>query len=218
MIPATPIARPGTLKDLAYREIKKQLLGGALQRDSVYSANQFAELLGVSRTPAREALLQLVAEGHLVSVDNQGFRIKSYTDKEIRDFFEARRLVETHVAEHVAGTLDPEALAGIDRNLARMTDLARKGDQRAFLDVDKEFHSFLVRRHNNLFFETMMERIRNHFTVFGLAAMSHAGRIQEILVEHRAVIAALHAGDKAQAAAAMRDHLLITEKHVLGKV
>lgn len=218
MIDAQPIPRPGSLKDLAYVEIKKQLLAGNLRRDSVYSANRFAELLGVSRTPAREALLQLVAEGHLVSVDNQGFRIKEYSEKEIRDFFEARRLVETHVAEHVAGTLDAAALEEFDRNLGRMTDLAHLGDQHAFLEVDKEFHSALVRRHDNAFLETIMDRIRSHFAVFGLAALSHAGRVDEILTEHRAVLRALHAGDKAQAAAAMRDHLLITEKYVLGNV
>ena len=51
-----PIQRPGSLKDLAYQEIKKQLLAGGFRRDAVYSANQFAEILAVSRTPAREAV------------------------------------------------------------------------------------------------------------------------------------------------------------------
>ena len=218
MIDAKPIERSGSLKDRAYHEIKRQLLGGGLERDSVYSANQFAEILGISRTPAREALLQLVAEGHLVPVENQGFRIKEYSEKEIRDFFEARRLVETYVAERVAGTLDPDQLAHIDQNLREMDELAAKGDHDAFLETDKEFHTSLVRKCDNLILDSIMDRIRSHFAVFGLAAISHAGRVQEILCEHRAVIDALHRGDKAQAAAAMRDHLLITEKYVLGKV
>ncbi len=218
MMHARPIERPGSLKDRAYQEIKRQLLGGGLRRDSVYSAAQFAGLLGVSRTPAREALLQLVTEGHLVSVDNQGFRIKEYSEKEIRDFFEARRLLETHVAGHVAGTLDAVALRKIDADLKRMTELARRGKHEAFIEIDREFHSSLVRRHDNLFLESVMDRIRSHFAVFGLAAISHPGRAQEILREHRAIVDALHAGHKAKAAAAMRQHLLVTERVVLGKV
>jgi DNA-binding GntR family transcriptional regulator len=63
-----------------------------------------------------------------------------------------------------------------------------------------------------------MDRIRSHFAIFGLAAISHEGRVQEILREHHAVILALHDGNKKKAAAAMRDHLVITEKYVLGKV
>jgi DNA-binding GntR family transcriptional regulator len=213
-----PIQRPGSLKDLAYQEIKKQLLAGGFRRDTVYSANQFAEILAVSRTPAREALLQLVAEGHLVPVGGRGFRVKEYSDKEIRDFFEARRLVETYVAECVAGTLTADELSAIDENLRRMTRFAAKGELDAFLETDKEFHTSLVRRHNNLLLESVMDRIRSHFAIFGLAAISHEGRVQEILREHHAVINALHDGNKQKAATAMRDRLLTTEKYVLGKV
>lgn len=218
MINVKPIERPGSLKDLAYLEIKKQLLSGGMRRESVYSANQFAEILGISRTPAREALLQLASEGHLVAVEGRGFRIKNYSDKEIRDFFEARRLVETYVVERVAGNLAPEQLSELDENLRRMNDLARRGELDAFLETDKEFHTGLVRRYDNLLLESLMDRIRSHIAIFGLAAISHEGRIQEVLREHHAVIHALHEGNKEAAAAAMREHLLTTEKYVLGKV
>jgi DNA-binding GntR family transcriptional regulator len=217
MIDVRPLERRGRLKDLAYQEIKKQLHAGTLRRDSVYSAAQFAEVLGISRTPAREALLQLVTEGHLVSVDNRGFRIKEYSEKEIRDFFEARRLLETHVIEHVAGKLDAGELSRIDDNQRRMGELAAKGKLEAFLEIDREFHTGLVRKHNNMFLESVMDRIRSHFAIFGLAAISHPGRVQEILREHHAVIHALHDGSPSKAAHAMRDHLLLTEKAVLGK-
>lgn len=217
MIGARPLERAGTLKDRAYLEIKKQLLSGGFRKEDVCSANQFAELLGISRTPAREALLQLAAEGHLVAVENRGFRIKDYSDKEIRDFFEARRLVETYVVERVAGTLAAGQLLELDENLQRMKALAKGGDLDAFLETDKEFHTSLVHRHNNLLLESVMDRIRSHFAVFGLAAISHPGRVQEILREHHAILHALHDGSKEKAAAAMREHLLITEQCVLGK-
>src|SRR5262249_47488736 len=96
--------------------------------------------------------------------------------------------------------------------------LAKKGNTDAFLETDREFHTALVRRHDNLFLESVMDRIRSHFAVFGLAAISHQGRVQEILREHGAILRALHEGNRSKASAAMRDHLLITEKYVLRKV
>ena len=118
----------------------------------------------------------------------------------------------------LVGQEDRAATAAIDGNLRQMNELDAKGDHDAFLETDKEFHTSLVRRYDNLILDSIMDRIRSHFAVFGLAAISHAGRVPEILCEHRAVIDALHGGNKSRAAAAMRDHLLITEKYVLGKV
>src|SRR5262249_55457354 len=80
-----PIERSASLKDAAYTQIKNLLLGGQLAPDRLYSAQYFAEMLGVSRTPIREALLQLTGEGFLVCHDVRGFQIKEFTDKEIRD-------------------------------------------------------------------------------------------------------------------------------------
>jgi DNA-binding GntR family transcriptional regulator len=82
-----PIARHGSLKDAAYRQIKELLLSGRLEHGRLYSAQYFAEMLGVSRTPVREALLQLTSEGSLVCLDVRGFKIREFTDKEVRDVF-----------------------------------------------------------------------------------------------------------------------------------
>src|SRR5687767_2401156 len=105
MLDVPPIDRPQSLKDLAYKQIRSLLLRGQMDPDSVYSANQFAETLGVSRTPVREALLQLVAEGFLAVVEQRGFRLRRFTEKEIRELFETRRLIETYAAEKLTGTL-----------------------------------------------------------------------------------------------------------------
>ena len=62
------LEQPGTLQNQAYKRIKTLLISSQLEFDEVYSANHFAEILGVSRTPIREALLQLTAEGFFVSL------------------------------------------------------------------------------------------------------------------------------------------------------
>src|SRR5688572_21556 len=83
MLEARPLARPESLKDLAYREIKNHLTAGKLSPDEIYSAAQFADILQVSRTPVREALLQLATEGYLVFIEGRGFKVRPYSEKEI---------------------------------------------------------------------------------------------------------------------------------------
>src|SRR6516165_9949921 len=91
------ILRRGSLKDLAYQEIKELLVSGQLKPDRLYSAQHFAQLLGVSRTPVREALLRLANEGFLVCREVKGFQIKEFSRKEVQDVLETRAVIETHV-------------------------------------------------------------------------------------------------------------------------
>ena len=95
------IERPGTLQALAYDKIKGLMIAGELDFDAIYSANQFAEILGVSRTPVREALLQLSAEGLLTSLQGRGFKIKQFSENRVREFFETRQMIESYIIEQM---------------------------------------------------------------------------------------------------------------------
>jgi DNA-binding GntR family transcriptional regulator len=108
------LEQPGTLQNLAYERIKSLLINGQLEFDEVYSANHFAEILGVSRTPIREALLQLTIEGFFVSLRGRGFKIKEFSEKEIQDFFEARKMIEAYVIEQLVDEVSAEDLKPLD--------------------------------------------------------------------------------------------------------
>jgi DNA-binding GntR family transcriptional regulator len=210
-----PIARPESLKELAYRQIRDRLVSGRLEARSVYSAIQFADGLGVSRTPVREALLQLAAEGFLDVIDGRGFRVRDHSEKEIRDLFETRRLIEAHVVERAVEGVSAEELADLDRNQKTLAERGRRGDPVSFLETDREFHMSLVRRNGNELLVSLMDRIRNHIAIFGLRALGREGRTGQVVAEHARILKALHRHDRAEAVRAMRDHLLATERHVL---
>ena len=137
---------PGTLQNLAYERIKTLLINGQLEFDEVYSANQFAEILGVSRTPIREALLQLTAEGFFISLRGRGFKIKEFSEKEIRDFFETRKMIEAYVIEQLVDAVDEEDLKPLEDSLKRMLNGHDQEEIYRFLDVDK---SLIENLHHN---------------------------------------------------------------------
>jgi DNA-binding GntR family transcriptional regulator len=213
---ANPIDRPASLKDSAYRAIKDQLVSGQLDQNRIYSAQHFAGLLGVSRTPVREAMLQLAGEGFLVCLEARGFKIKPFTAQEIRDVFETRRMIETFVAKQLIEKLTLEDFRRLKDNLRVMAGHARSDHAHGFMEADKAFHLFLVRAAGNQMLVSIMETIRNHIAVFGLKALTHQGRFQEVIREHRNIIKALELKDRKRALHAVHYHLLATERCVLG--
>ena len=211
-----PITRPSTLNELAYKEIRNSLISGQLQFDKIYSANYFAEILKVSRTPVREALLQLANEGCLISLQGQGFKIKEYSTKEIRDFFETRRMIESYVVERVVGSLTEQELGQLEGCLRSMVERAkRRGETYSFLEADKDFHMNLVNRYDNFLLISIMQNIRNLISIFGGRALSHRERYQEVLDEHNVIFEAIRQKDKKKAVQSMVYHLNTTEKYLL---
>ncbi len=155
------LEQPGTLQNLAYERIKTLLINGQLEFDEVYSANHFAEILGVSRTPIREALLQLTSEGFFVSLRGRGFKIKEFSEKEIQDFFEARKMIEAYVIEQLVDEVSAEDLKPLDDSLAQMINGHKKTETYSFLEADKSFHMNLIRRYQNSPLEPIMGNIRD---------------------------------------------------------
>src|SRR5687767_870457 len=132
MLDVPRVARPQGLKDLAYDRLRSLILRGQLVPDTVYSAAQFAETLGVSRTPVREALLQLVTEGFLTVIKQEGYTLRRFTEKEIRELFETRRLIETYVAEQITGKLSEADVRQLRGLLKSMAGLAAENDTAGF--------------------------------------------------------------------------------------
>jgi len=210
-----PLERPASLKDAAYRQIKELLLSGRLAHDHLYSAQYFAEMLGVSRTPVREALLQLTSEGSLVCLDVRGFKIREFSAKEVRDVFETRLVIETHVFKQLVDGQSADDIRDMERSLKAMTDCAAQSDSLGFLEADKAFHLVPLRRAGNLHIQAIMAQIRDHIAILGLQALRHEGRYQEILREHAAILKALRRRDKTKVIRAVRHHLATTAGHLL---
>jgi len=217
MLDAPRLRQPRGLKDLAYQEIRSLIVQGKLDPALVYSATQFADTLGVSRTPVREALLQLVSEGFLAVIKQEGYKLRRFSDKEIRDLFETRRLLETYAAEKVTGTLSDADVRQLRATLKGMASLAAQGDVAGFLETDRAFHMAIIARLDNGMLSALMDTIRGQITLFAAQAVSHKGRSDEILREHAAILKALCGKDPKKTVRVVVDHLRTTEEYVLGR-
>ena len=119
--------RGNTKKDLAYEEIKRLILDGKLSGDMPISENVLANMLGISRTPVREALRRLEMDGFVRVIPNQGVVIREVSISEVKEIYDMRIALEEFVVRELADGLSDEDFRNLEAIL--------KKQERAFLIV-----------------------------------------------------------------------------------
>jgi DNA-binding GntR family transcriptional regulator len=214
-LPDLAVQRPISLKVQSYQQIRGLLTSGHLVHDRLYSANQLAEQLQVSRTPVREALLQLEAEGLLVQRDGRGFQPRRHTRKEAQDFFETRLLIELHALTGMAAKVSMADLVGMGAQLTAMREAARADDRAAFMRADEAFHLVIIEGCGNRLLASLWCNIRDLIAVFGRQAIMRDERMDDAIAEHEAVLEALRQRDPTAASGALKRHLDETQARLL---
>ncbi|MGN9810087.1 GntR family transcriptional regulator [Micromonospora sp. BQ11] len=179
----------------AYRHLKRTILEQVHPGGSLVSEGEIAEATGVSRTPVREALLRLEAEGLVTLYPKRGALIRPVSAREITDVIEARRLVELHAAERVW----PHRAAlrtALAARLAEMRAAHAAGDVTALMAADRAFHATVVETAGNEILAELYHRLRDRQVRMGEATFRLSpGWAEVALTEHAAQLAALDADD-----------------------
>ncbi|WMY78450.1 GntR family transcriptional regulator [Citricoccus sp. I39-566] len=176
------------LREDVAASIRAALVTGTMQPGELYSAPRLAEQFGVSATPVREALLDLVTEGHFEVVRNKGFRVRRLSSAELDDLAEVRLFLEPPgMAAAARSAVDPGIAAAIEalRPLAhRIVDYARDGDLLAYIAADTEFHVEFLAVHGNVQLVDLVRDLRTRSRLFGLEKLKESGALSVLAEEH----------------------------------
>jgi DNA-binding GntR family transcriptional regulator len=190
----------------AYRHVKQRLLDGVYGDGELLSEGSIAHELGVSRTPVREALLQLQGERLLTLYPKRGALVTPVSAREVGEVFETRRLVERHCLR--AAAAEPALPKTLETELARQRELFSQGDLSGFAAADREFHRVWVVAAGNRVLLELYDRLRDRQQrVTATMIAADARRPRELIEEHASIIAALDTGDADGAVAALEYHL-----------
>ena len=159
----TSSAQRESAADRVYRWLRARILDGTLAGGRLLSEGEVADAVQVSRTPVREAFLQLEAQGMLELYPKRGALVLPVSVAELREVLVARTLIEPWAVRLVARRQDREAI-GLE--LRQLTESARRalarGDERGFQESDRSFHQrLLVAAGNGLlagFYATLRDR------------------------------------------------------------
>jgi DNA-binding GntR family transcriptional regulator len=183
--------------------LRREIVGGRLAPGSRINESQLSVDLGVSRTPLREALLSLEAEGLVSSEPARGFFVTPLSAREVREIYPIGRelgiLALRTVRRVPAATLD--RLEAINERFGAARTRAERAQQ-----LDDEFHALLIAACPNRRLLEMLAGIQRAMARYERAYMGDAQDVARSARQHAAMIASLRAGDVDAAAATLRDH------------
>ncbi len=187
-----------------YQLILDAIDGGELPGGARLIETELAQRFGVSRTPVREALKRLEAQG-VAAAQGRRLVVASLDHDQLGELYEVRGVVEGLAARLAARHAAPEEIAVLrgmveaDRALAgRPGELAR---------ANKRFHHQLHRASHNRYLDQMLQGMRRSLALLSTTSLSAPGRGAESVAEHDAIIRAIEARDEDAAEAAARRHI-----------
>lgn len=188
----------------AYRQLLEDIRNGILLPGTRLRETELADRLGISRTPVREAIRQLEADGLVTHLPRQGATIRNLDHAEIVELYEMRAVLEgtaARLAARAASDIELAELAALNADMAAATagPPAR--------DMNRQFHRMLLDAARNRFLVKSMSALQKTLLILGPTTLAEPSRVTPALAEHAAVLAALQARDGAKAEAAMRAHV-----------
>ena len=200
-----------TLKGQAYEYLKEAILQGALESGRVYSEQYFADQMGISRTPVREAVLQLSQEGFVQIHPNIGVSVRQLSENDIREMFQLRSAIECYCCKTAAERINsPEGealLQNLERHIAQEERIhLSQGSPAECMKHDTTFHLALVGFSGNSQMSEIMNRLRSRINIIGIKTFYQPGRLETTLGEHRRIVEAIRRGRSLEAYQAAEHH------------
>lgn len=190
--------------------LREALLSGELAPGEVYSAPAVADRFGVSATPVREAMQQLVSEGAVETVPNRGFRVAEYSARDYAELAEVRALLEIPAVLRAARSVPADSWDALRPLAEDALAAAARGDRAAYAAADQAFHGALLEPGGNSRLVAVAADIQRRAQRRPLQGGGQAQSATELLgeaSEHVALLDALQAGDLALVERVLRTHL-----------
>jgi DNA-binding GntR family transcriptional regulator len=197
-----------SLHDQVAQQLRDLIFAGELPPGAFVDESRLCEKLAISRTPLREALKVLTAEGLIRHEPRRGCFVNEVTEQDLDDIFPVMALLEgrcAHEAALEASDADIAALEGLHRQLQ---DSAAQGRIPDYYAANYAIHEAIIAIAGNKWLAQVIGDLRKILKLARLQQLNAPGRLAQSLAEHMAVFAALKARDAEGAEAAMRTHLI----------
>ncbi len=201
------LERPSSLGERTYLALRDHLLSGGFVGGEPMQEEALAARFGVSRTPVREALARLASEGLLES-SGRSYLLPALSRQDIDDIYELRLLLEPEAIRQVTQRLNGrKQLKPIRDQLAAMVAAHAAGDVEAFSNANYRYRAAWLELIPNRRLLRAIEHYADHVRYLRVLTLGEVGTRVVVLKGLKRLAAAFAAGNPAEAAAAMREHL-----------
>ena len=198
--------RPSSIREAAYRHLRSAILTGLLEPGERISEPAFAETLGLSRTPIREALQSLAKEGLVEIIAHKGARVRQLSVKEIEEVYQVRAILESEAARLAACNATESEIRAIFGTLEHLGTLD-PNDFAAQRQADMRFHSCFVAAGHNGTLERLFNDLQSSLSLLRTYT-SNLSQTPETQAQHLAIAEAIQHKQPEAAASAAKTHVL----------
>jgi DNA-binding GntR family transcriptional regulator len=207
-----------SLRQQVRRILRTSIVTGTLEPGTLYSVGSFADQLGVSATPVREALADLAHLGLVEVMRNRGFVVPELADRDLDEILQLRLFLEVPAIEQITGRVPAAEIEACRERVEECKAAAAAGDLVLFLDADRDLHLRLAGVLGNQRLVDVLAQLRDQTRLYGLREIAAAGRLGASADEHETLLDAIEAGDAKRARSEIERHLRHTRGSWAGKL
>lgn len=204
-----------TIRGQVYELLKEEICGGKYQPGQWLQEKELAEQFSVSRSPVREALKQLAADGLVIEVPNKGVFIREFTPKDIEEIFDLRVMMESYAIDKIVDLLTEDAKSQLTFCLNQLQNAFEQNQMAQYIQADTALHDLIIRLSGNGFLAIAYERVHIMIQQFRTYSLQDQGRFDESINEHQEIICHILAKEPEQAKEINSRHLQLAKERII---
>ena len=192
---------PRTMSEFIYNNLKEAIISSELKANQRINEKELSKAFHVSRTPVREAVLRLAAEGFVRIDSYRRAIVKEVTSEELSDIIQVIGNLDKLAMELVIDNLSPEEINKLENITKKMRKYCKTNSVEEFMQLNVSFHDELWRNVPNKYLRKMLYLTRDHkerYTYARLYAYKKLGMLEKSMKQHKELMEAIKAKDKAK--------------------
>lgn len=197
----------GSLRARVFATLENAIINGDYKEGDAMNEIRLSEQLGVSRTPVREALMQLELEGLVEITQNKGAVVVGISAQDIEDIYAIRLHLEGFATALAAGNMTAQEIESLEQIVDLQDFYIEKGDIDHVRKLDADFHNAIYSATGNRSLKSMLISFHNQIQRGRALSLSVSGRSVKSATEHRKIMNAIKSRDTELADRLMTEHI-----------
>ncbi|MFZ0386122.1 MAG: GntR family transcriptional regulator [Solirubrobacteraceae bacterium] len=207
-----PLPPPGpSLESEVYRRLRDLIVSGELAPGALYSMNELATQLRVSRTPVSQAVARLADQGMIRVEHRRGMRVLETSSHDLAEIYQIRLLLEPQATHRATGLMRAADHRRLKQALAMLGEVdAMAVNPREYVRRDAEFHRVILQSSGNRRLAEYVQTLRDLQTIRDLSTVDRTRPLRDVIADHERIYELIIARDADGAAREMNRHIAVT--------
>lgn len=197
----------GSLRTRVFATLEQAIINGEYREGDTLNEIKLSQSLGVSRTPIREAIMQLELEGLVETTQNKGAVVVGVSAQDVEDIYAIRLRLECYAAELAAVNMSDEDIAELEKTTDLQDFYIARNDTEQIRKLDADFHNAIYAATGNRSLRSLLTTFHNQIQRGRSLSLKVSGRSVRSVEEHRRIMEAIKARDSKLASRLMTEHI-----------